>query len=59
MFVSALQINLDFDRGSNGKGVVSKYISEFARPVFLRPVFRPTPYFVPVFKYCYSDSRNL
>jgi hypothetical protein len=28
-------------KGSSNKKVISKNISKFARPVFLRPVFRP------------------
>ena len=41
--VSTLQINLNLKKSSSNKKVMSKNISKFARPVFLRPVFRPTP----------------
>jgi hypothetical protein len=41
VYLESLYLNLK--QSSSNKNVMSKNISKFARPVFLRPVFRPTP----------------
>jgi hypothetical protein len=43
IYLESLYNKLYFDKkSSSNKKVMSKNISKFARPVFLRPVFRPT-----------------